>query len=98
MNNNYFKLRTKHRFRKNKFDLGPFFLLNPIHTSGYFVMRVFKLNEDEYLNFYNDHLKYYLKNNEEGSEKDFLAKVLEIIDKDIVARETLHYYSTLAKN
>src|SRR5690606_31105049 len=31
------------------------------------------------------------------TDKEFLTKVLEFIDKDIKSRETLHYYNTLSK-
>lgn len=97
MEENYFKLRKAWVFRKNKFDLGPPFNIEPIHISGYFVMRIFHLSERDYLPFYKYHRQYYFENNSNGTDKEFLTKVLEFIDKDIKSRETLHYYNTLSK-
>ncbi|NGM74729.1 hypothetical protein [Sphingobacterium sp. SGL-16] len=97
MNNNYFKLRKAWRPLNNKFDLGGFLKINPVHASGYFVMRIFSLKEKQYLPFYDYHLKYYLENNATGNEQTFLARVIEYIDKDIRSREILHYYKTITK-
>lgn len=97
MDEKYFKLRKAWRPLYNKFDLGGFLKINAIHASGYFVMRIFSLKEQQYLSFYNYHLKYYLENNKTGNEQTFLAKVIEYIDKDIRSREILHYYKTIAK-
>ncbi|NQD72034.1 hypothetical protein HP439_15010 [Sphingobacterium shayense] len=63
--------------------------MNPIHISGYFVMRIFSLKEQEYLRFYLHRLQYYLANHLDGSEQTFLAKVLEITAKDMKSREML---------
>lgn len=97
MDKRYFKLRKTWRRRKNRFDLGPLVNINPIHISGYFVMRIFNINEQEYLPFYRYHLKYYLAGNPDGTEEMFLTKVLEIVDKDRKSRETLYYYNTQSK-
>ena len=97
MDERYFKLRKAWRVRKNKFDLGALFNVNPIHISGYFVMRIFNITEQEYLPFYRYHLKYYLESNPNGKEQSFLTMVLEIIDKDRNSRETLYYYNTRSK-
>ncbi|WP_313512473.1 hypothetical protein [Sphingobacterium sp.] len=93
----YFKLRKAWRPLNHKFDLGGFLKINPVHASGYFVMRIFTLKETEYLPFYIYHLKYYLENNTDGSEQAFLTKIIEYIDKDIRSREILHYYKTITK-
>ncbi|MGV6947155.1 hypothetical protein [Sphingobacterium kyonggiense] len=71
--------------------------MNPIHISGYFVMRIFNITEQEYLPFYLYHLNYYLAFNPDGKEETFLAIVLEIVDKDRKSRETLYYYNTRSK-
>ncbi|SJN49852.1 hypothetical protein [Sphingobacterium sp. JB170] len=97
MDDKYFKLRKTWRPRKNRFDLGPSFNLNLIHISGYFVMRIFGLPEQEYLPFYRYHLKYFLANHVDGSERLFLTKVLEIVGKDVNSRETVDYYNTTSK-
>ena len=93
----YFKLRKRWRTRKHKFHIGPLFNMNPIHISGYFVMRIFNITQREYLPFYLFHLKHYLANYPDGKEEAFLATVLEIIDKDRKSRETLYYYNTRSK-
>lgn len=98
MEESFFKIRKPRTFRKNKYDLGPFFGFNPLHITGYFVMRIFKLAPNDYLPFYEYHFAYYLNNNPNASEETFLNKVLDIIDKDIKAHETLHYYDTLSKS
>lgn len=97
MDKKYFKLRNAWKPINHKFDLGGFLKINPVHASGYFVMRIFKLKETEYLPFYKYHLKYYLENNTDGSEQAFLTKIIEYIDKDIRSREILHYYKTISK-
>ncbi|UXD70028.1 hypothetical protein MUK51_01805 [Sphingobacterium faecium] len=97
MDEKYFKLRKAWRPLSNKFDLGGFLKIHPIHASGYFVMRIFSLKEKQYLSFYKYHLQYYLENNKTGNEQIFLAKVIEYIDKDIRSREIIHYYKTIAK-
>ncbi|MGJ1407058.1 MULTISPECIES: hypothetical protein [Sphingobacterium] len=97
MDGKYFKLRKTWRKRKNRFDIGPLFNMNPIHISGYFVMRIFNITEQEYIPFYQHHKKYYLACNPDGNEETFLAKVLEIVDKDRKSRETLYYYNTRSK-
>lgn len=97
MNESYFKLRKIWSPLLNKFDLGGFFHTNPIHVSGYFVMRIFSLKEKDYLLFYNYHLNYYLENNPTGNEQSFFTKVLEFVDKDIRSREILHYYNSISK-
>jgi hypothetical protein len=97
MNGKYFKLRKNWKIRKHRFDIGPLFNMNPIHISGYFVMGIFNITEQEYLPFYQFHLNHYLVNNPDGKEETFLATVLEIIDKDRQSRETLYYYNTRSK-
>jgi hypothetical protein len=93
----YFKLRKRWRIRKHRFHIGPLFNMNPIHISGYFVMRIFNIPQQEYLPFYLFHLKHYLANYPDGKKETFLATVLEIIDKDRKSRETLYYYNTRSK-
>lgn len=93
----HFKIRKTWRPRAHKFDIGPALKVNPVHIPGYFVMRIFRIKESEYLPFYRYHLKYYLESLPNSREEVFLAKVLEIVDKDMKSRETLHYYNTLSK-
>jgi hypothetical protein len=97
MEERYFKFRKAWRPKKHKFDLGGFLKIEPLHVSGYLVVTIFNLKEKEHLPFYHYHLHHYFKNNPQGAEHTFLAKIIEYIDKDIRSRETLHYYKTITK-
>lgn len=79
MNVSYFKPRKSFSFSAHQYDLGTFLGLWSSHDDNHFLLKIYKITEDEFPDYYKHHLKYCLKN-KLASNEDFFRHVWEIVN------------------
>ena len=77
MKTTYFKLRHPFNFSHHHFEIGRPFFFNKSYADNFFFLKLYELNEEEYLAFYQYHLTFFLKENA-GEEKEFFSYVYEL--------------------
>lgn len=82
MKTSYFKSRKPFLFSPHPFDLGTFMGLWYSHDDNHFLLKIYRMDEKEFPDYYNYHLNYTLENNLLG-EKDFYRHVWEIVQSRI---------------
>lgn len=82
MSISYFSPRKRFSFRGHSYDLGTFFGLWSSHDDNHFLLKIYRIIEDEFPDYYNHHLNYCL-NNELTNEEDFFRHVWEIVNTRI---------------
>ena len=82
MKPSYFKARKPFSFSPHTYDLGTFTGLWHNHDDNHFLLKIYKMREREFSDYYRYHLKYVLKNNL-TSEKDFFRHVWQIVQTRI---------------
>ncbi len=78
----YFSPRKSFSINGHTYDLGTFFGLWYSHDDNHFLLKIYKIAEDEFSDYYNHHLKYCLQN-ELANEEDFFRHVWEIVNTRI---------------
>nr|WP_294945076.1 hypothetical protein [uncultured Mucilaginibacter sp.] len=68
---NYFKFRKPFDFSAHQYDIGRAFFSNRRLEDNFFLLKVYKIDEIEYNQFYDCQLDYYLKANPENEERFF---------------------------
>ncbi len=77
MKNSHFKLRNPFNFSPHRFELGRPLTFYKSYADNFFFLKLYELDEEEYLAFYKYHLAYFLKENA-GEEKEFFSYVYEL--------------------
>jgi len=74
----YFKPRKSFSFSAHPFDLGTFLGLWHSHDDNHFLIKIYRIEETEFADFYSYHLNYALENNLTNQE-DFFCHVWQIV-------------------
>jgi len=82
MQKSYFSPRKKFSLNEHPYNLGTFMGLWHSHDDNHFLLKVYKISEREFSNFYKYHLDYCLKSNL-ANEEDFYRHVWEIVNTRI---------------
>ena len=78
MKTSYFKPRTPFSFLPHQYDLGTFMGLWHSHDDNHFLLKIYRIEEREFADYYNYHLKYALENNLVNQE-EFFRHVWQIV-------------------
>lgn len=78
MKANYFKPRKSFLFSSHPYDLGTFMGLWHNHDDNHFLLKIYRMDEKEFSDYYSYHLNYTLENNL-TSEDDFFRHVWQIV-------------------
>lgn len=82
MNVSYFKPRKSLSFSANPFDLGTIMGLWHNHDDNHFLLKIYRIEEKEFADYYNYHLNYSLENNLVNQE-EFFRHVWQIVQTRI---------------
>lgn len=82
MNLSYFKPRKPFSFSPHPFDLGTFMGLWQNHDDNHFLLKIYRINEKGFSDYYSYHLNYALENNLASAE-DFFRHVSQIVQTRI---------------
>jgi len=82
MKPSYFKPRKSFSFSAHQFDLGTFMGLWHSHDDNHFLLKIYRMEEKEFPNFYRYHLEYAKLNNL-TSEEDFFRHVWQTVQTRI---------------
>ncbi|RYE27792.1 MAG: hypothetical protein EOP48_34230, partial [Sphingobacteriales bacterium] len=82
MHKSYFKPRKPFSFSPHPFDLGTFMGLWHSHDDNHFLLKIYRMDEKEYYDYYSYHINYALENNL-VSEDDFFHHVWQIVQNRI---------------
>lgn len=82
MISSYFKPRKPFSFSQHPYELGTFVGLWQDHDDNHFLLKIYRMEEKEFSDYYNYHLNYALKNNL-ASEEDFFRHVWQIVQTRI---------------
>lgn len=78
MKTSYFKPRRPFSFCPHPYDLGTFMGLWQNHDDNHFLLKIYRIKEKEFADYYNYHLNYALENNL-VSEEEFFRHVWQIV-------------------
>ncbi|MFC3563261.1 hypothetical protein [Pedobacter jamesrossensis] len=78
MNHSYFKPRKRFSFQPHPYDLGTFIGLWHSHDDNHFLLKIYRIEEKEFADYYNYHLNYALENNLVNKE-EFFRHVWQIV-------------------
>lgn len=78
----YFSSRKPFSFSSHPFDLGTFIGLWRSHDDNHFLLKIYRMGEKEFSNYYNYHMNYALENNLVNKE-DFFRHVWQIVQTRI---------------
>ncbi|NRF38535.1 hypothetical protein [Pedobacter foliorum] len=78
MPTNYFKPRKRFSFSAHPFDLGTLMGLSHSHDDNHFLLKIYRMDETVFSDYYRHHLNYALENNL-SSEEDFFLHVWQIV-------------------
>jgi len=78
MNVSYFKPRKPFSFSTHPYDLGTFMGLWHSHDDNHFLLKIYRIEEREFADYYKYHLKYALENNLVNQE-EFFRHVWQIV-------------------
>lgn len=93
MSISYFKPRKRFSFTFHPYDLGTFMGLWYNHDDNHFLLKIYKIDQTEFSNFYSHHLNYVLENNL-LNEEDFFRHVWQIVRNRIKHFEVQNPFST----
>ncbi|MEH3113430.1 hypothetical protein [Pedobacter terrae] len=82
MKKSYFSPRKPFSFSPHAYDLGTFMGLWHSHDDNHFLLKIYRIDEKEYADYYSYHLNYAQENNL-ASEKDFFRHVWQIVQTRI---------------
>ena len=78
----YFKPRKPLSISQHPYDLGTFMGLWHSHDDNHFLLKIYRIDEKEYADYYSYHLNHALKNNLAG-EENFFRHVWQIVQSRI---------------
>lgn len=78
----YFKPRKRFSFSPHQYDLGTIMGLWHNHDDNHFLLKIYKIEEKEFANYYDYHLNYALAN-KLTAEEDFYSHVWQIVQNRI---------------
>jgi hypothetical protein len=78
MKTTYFKYRSRFNFSPGTFEIGRPLIQNKKVEDNFFLLRIYKLRQDQYPEYYLFHLNHFLKTNA-GQEEVFFTHVRDII-------------------
>lgn len=78
----YFKPRKPFDFSPHPYDIGTIIGLWHSHDDSHFLLKIYRISENEFADYYNYHLKHTLENNL-ASEEDFFRHVWQIVQNRI---------------
>ncbi len=81
MLHSYFKIRDPWNFKPHQFEIGTPFIRSSFHDNHFF-LKLHKLQENKFPDFYNYHLRHYLENFP-GGEQDFHRYLSDIVSTRI---------------
>lgn len=87
-NYSYFKFRKRFDFNAHPYELGSFMVFNRKIESNFFFNKLFYIQENEHISFFNFHEKDFLLKHP-GEEKQFLKHVLEEV------QDRIEYYKRI---
>lgn len=94
MLHSYFKIRDPWNFKPHKFEIGTPLIQSSFHDNHFF-LKLYKLVENEFADFYNYHLGHYL-DNFPGDEQDFHRYVSDIVSTRIAQLKLIDPFSRKA--
>jgi hypothetical protein len=94
MLHSYFKIRDPWNFKPHKFEIGTPVIRSSFHDN-HFVLKLYKLGENEFPDFYNYHLGHYLENFP-GDEQDFHRYVSDIVSTRVAQLKLIDPFSQKA--
>ncbi len=94
MLHSYFKIRDPWNFKPHQFEIGTPFIRSSFHDNHFF-LKLYKLVENEFADFYNYHLGHYLENFP-GDEQDFHRYVSDIVSTRVLQLKLTDQYSRKA--
>lgn len=77
-----FSPRKPFSFSSHPYDLGTYMGLWHNHDDNHFLLKIYRMDEKEYSDYYNYHLNYALENKLE-SEEDFFRHVWQVVQNRI---------------
>lgn len=78
MHINYFKPKKAFSVKSHRYDLGTFFGLWRIHDDNHFLLKIYRIEENEFEDYYMYHLDYAMKNSL-VDQKEFFRHVWQIV-------------------
>jgi hypothetical protein len=78
----YFKPRKRFDFSPHAYDIGTILGFSHNHDDSHFLLKIYKISESHFDDYYSYHLKYSLDNNI-ASEEDFFRHVWQIVQNRI---------------
>lgn len=82
-NRTYFRTRPRFGKAQHPFDIGmPFFWWKG-HYDLHFLKRLYERTQDEFCAYYDHHLQFFLKENEEATEIEFFRHVNDIVSDEL---------------
>lgn len=94
MQHSYFKIRDPWNFKPHQFEIGTPFIRSAFHDNHFF-LKLYKLVESEFPDFYNFHLAHYL-GNFPGDEQDFYRYVSDVVSTRIAQLKLIDPFSRKA--
>lgn len=94
MLHSYFKIRDPWNFKPHQFEIGTPFIRSSFDDNHFF-LKLYKLGESQFSDFYNYHLGHYLQNFN-GSEQGFHKHVSEIVSTRIAQLKLVDPFSRKA--
>ncbi|MGG7667002.1 hypothetical protein, partial [Dyadobacter sp. BHUBP1] len=90
----YFKIRDPWNLKPHKFEIGTLVIQSSFHDN-HFLLKLYRLVENEFHAFYNYHLGYYLENFPSG-EQDFHHYVSDIVSTRVLQLKLTNPFSRKA--
>lgn len=94
MLHSYFKIRDPWNFKPHKFDVGTPVIQSSFHDNHFF-LKLYKLGENEFTDFYDYHLVYYI-DKFSGNEQNFHRYVSDIVSTRIAQLKLINPFSRKA--
>ncbi len=94
MLHSYFKIRDPWNFKPHQFEIGTPFIRSSFDDNHFF-LKLYKLGDNEFADFYNYHLGYYLENFP-GDQQDFHRYVSDIVSTRIAQLKLIDPFSRKA--
>jgi hypothetical protein len=91
MQYSYFKIRNRWNFKAHRFEIGTVLIQSPFHDN-HFLLKLYKLGDQEFDDYYNFHLAHYL-NNFSGKDQDFHRYVSDIVSTRIAVLKLVDPFS-----
>jgi hypothetical protein len=94
MLHSYFRIRDPWNFKPHQFEIGTPFIRSSFHDN-HFILKLYKLGENDFPDFYNYHLVHYLENFH-GEEQTFHRHVSDIVSTRIAQLKLIDPFSRKA--